>query len=100
MSKEKVIEIGELDTMEYVKEILSYLHEGISDVTVRGTGFNISKAVDVVLIARNKFMSTLVVEGINIGTTYVTLSSGKTVPRSWISIHVKKEVAGTEGPGM
>ncbi|MGB9730328.1 MAG: RNA-binding protein [Thermoprotei archaeon] len=100
MSKETVIEIGELDTMEYVKELLSHIHEGMNDITVKGTGFNISKAVDVVLIVRNKFVSTLVIKDINIGTTYVTLSNGKTVPRSWISIHVKKEVTGTERPSM
>lgn len=100
MSKEAVIEIGELDTMEYVKELLSHFHEGVSDITVKGTGFNISKAVDVVLIARNKFISTLIIKDINIGTTYITLSTGKTVPRSWISIHVKKEVTSAEGTGM
>jgi len=91
MSKNAIIEIGELDTMEYVKELISKFHEGANDIIVKGVGFNISKAVDVVLIVRNKFISTLVIENINIGTMYVTLSNtGKTVPRSWISIHVKQ----------
>lgn len=91
MSKNTVIEIGELDTMEYVKELISKFHEGASDIIVKGVGFNISKAVDVVLIVRNKFISTLAIENINIGTMYITLSNtGKTVPRSWISIHVRQ----------
>jgi DNA-binding protein Alba len=91
MSENTVIEIGELDTMEYVKELISKFHEGINDITVKGVGFNISKAVDVVLIVRNKFISTLAIENINIGTMYITSSNtGKTVPRSWISIHIRQ----------
>jgi DNA-binding protein Alba len=90
MSEENVIYIGRKPVMNYCLAVLTSLQDGTDRVSVQARGNNISKAVDVAEIVRNRYMEDLKVESIEIGTDELEADEGGTRNVSKISIVLKK----------
>jgi archaea-specific DNA-binding protein len=57
--QESVIYIGKKPTMNYVLAVVTQMNSGIPGLIVKARGNSISKAVDVVEIARHRFVTTI-----------------------------------------
>ena len=86
---DNVIFVGKKPNMSYVLAIVTQLNSGQNEVHVKARGQSISKAVDVVEIIKNKFMSDLKVSNISIGTD-VLKTEKETINVSRIDITIKK----------
>ncbi|RLE78681.1 MAG: DNA-binding protein Alba [Thermoprotei archaeon] len=63
--------IGKKPVMTYVLATILQFSGGASEVTLKARGRNISKAVDVAEVIRRKFLETVEVKEIKIGTETV-----------------------------
>ena len=93
MPSDNTVYIGKKDTMEYVLALVAQFHNS-KDVSVKARGKNISRAVDVVEIVRNRYVPGAKVRTIEIGTEKLTGEDGKTANVSSIEIFLTKEGAG------
>ena len=82
--------IGIKPTMTYVLSLVSQFHNNVAKVVVKARGRAISKAVDVVEIARNKFIKELRIESIDINSEEFKTDRGSRSV-SAMTITVKKE---------
>jgi len=92
MSKEQEtsVLVGKKPVMNYVLACLTLFHQGAKEVSVKARGRAISKAVDVVEIVRNRFLTDVKVKDIEIGTEQITGQDGRTLNTSTISIVLAK----------
>lgn len=90
MSDNNVVYIGSKPIMNYCLAVLSSLQQENSTVELKARGRAISSAVDVAEVTRNRFMSDLVVENIEIGTEELEGHEGRMRNVSTISIVLKK----------
>ena len=67
MEENQVI-VGKKHVMNYVTALMTMAKDGKKEIIVSARGRNISKAVDVVEIARRKFLEGLKIKKIEIGT--------------------------------
>jgi len=75
--------IGQKPTMNYVLAVLTNFNmSNAKEVTIKARGQAISTAVDVVEIARRKFIKDVNVRGINIGTEEMPLREGESANRN------------------
>ena len=81
--------IGTKPVMNYVLAVITQFNSGIGDVTLKARGKAISRAVDVAEIVRNRFLQSLTVKGIGIGTEELQAESG-TINVSSIEITLGK----------
>ena len=58
-SKDNVIYIGKKPTMNYVLAVVTQFNSGQKKVTIKARGNTISKAVDVMEISRNRFITSM-----------------------------------------
>ena len=79
--------------MEYVLVVVAGFHSS-NEVSVKARGRNISMAVDVVEIVRNRYVPDAKVKNIEIATEKLTGEDGKTANVSSIEIFLTKEGAG------
>jgi len=86
MEENSVIYIGDKPVMNYVLAVLTQLNRNTGAVTLKARGKSISRAVDTAEITRNRFMPSLKVEGITIGTENMPSEQGKTVNVSSMEI--------------
>jgi DNA-binding protein len=93
MSDKNVVYIGSKPIMNYCLAVLSALQQESSTVELKARGRAISSAVDVAEVTRNRFMSDLVVENIEIGTEELESREGSMRNVSTISIVLKKKGA-------
>jgi len=81
MAEEKtagnVVFIGIKPVMNYVLAVITQFNMGTGDVTLKARGKAISRAVDVAEIVRNRFLQSLNVKGIGIGTEELQVEGGK-----------------------
>ena len=83
--------IGPRPTMSYVFEVVAQLHSGAGPVVVKARGLAIAKAVDVVEVVRNKFLTGEVLVGaIRIETERLTNRSGRDTNVSSIAIPLER----------
>ena len=88
-TNENVIYVGNKPTMRYLLAVITEFNGGLSTkVAIKARGRAISKAVDVVEIVRNRFITNLKVEDIKIDTVTVTNDEGITKNVSSIEIYL------------
>jgi DNA-binding protein len=91
MAPENTIFIGKKGTMAYVLAAVTQMNQNGSDkVILKARGRAISKAVDVAEIVRNKFVTDVKVDKIDISTEEVSGEEGNTLKVSAIEIFMKK----------
>ena len=89
--EENTIFIGRKPSMNYVLAVATQFNSGAKRVSLKARGRAISKAVDVTEIVRNRFMTDLKVDDIQIGT--VNLQDEERpegINVSWIEIDLLK----------
>lgn len=75
---ENVVFIGVKPVMNYVLAVITQFNQGINEITLKARGKAISRAVDVAEIVRNRFLPTMVVKNISIGTETMQAEGGNT----------------------
>ncbi len=78
--------VGKKPAMSYVLAVLTGFQGGSKEVVVKARGRAISRAVDVVQIAKNRFLSNLQVKDIRLGTEQITDEQNRTLNVSTIEI--------------
>jgi DNA-binding protein Alba len=82
--------IGKKPLMDYVLAVVTHFESGMPEVVVKARGRNISIAVDVAEIVRNRFMNDAKVRTVQIGTEKLAGEDGKTANVSSIEIFLAK----------
>ena len=78
MSENNSVLIGRKPVMNYVLACITLFHGGAKEVNIKARGRAISRAVDVVEIARRRFLPDVKVHKINIGTEQLQIEGGNT----------------------
>jgi DNA-binding protein len=78
MSENNAVLIGRKPVMNYVLACITLFHGGAKEVNVKARGRAISRAVDVVEIARRRFLPDIKVQKINIGTQQLQIEGANT----------------------
>ena len=73
---ENVVFIGIKPVMNYVLAVITQFNMGGDEVTLKARGKAISRAVDAAEIVRNRFLQSLKVKSISIGTEELQAESG------------------------
>jgi DNA-binding protein len=91
MSKEEnVVYIGRKPVMSYVLAVITHFNmSNTKEVVLKARGMSITTAVDVAEITRRRFMNTLQVDKIEIGTEELTGEDGRTRGVSFMEINLK-----------
>lgn len=92
MSKEQnVVYIGKKPLMSYVLAVItSFNMPDAKEVVLKARGMSITSAVDVAEITRRRFMDTLAVDKITIGTEELTGDEGRLRGVSFIEIVLRR----------
>jgi len=77
-SAENVVFIGVKPVMNYVLAVITQFNEGFNEVVLKARGKAISRAVDVAEIIKNRFMSGINIDSININTEQMQGEHGQT----------------------
>ncbi|MBD3206394.1 DNA-binding protein Alba [Candidatus Bathyarchaeota archaeon] len=88
MEKSNIVFIGKKPVNNYVLACMTLIKSGHNEVVIKARGRNISRAVDVVEVLRNRYLPDADVANIKIGTESITGGDGPTNV-STIDIHVK-----------
>ena len=87
---DNVVYVGNKAPMNYVLAVITLFNEGNKNVILKARGRAISTAVDVCELTRNRFLSELKVEKIEIGTEELPRREGGTINTSTIEITLSK----------
>ncbi len=87
---DNVIYIGTKPFMNYVTAAMLQFNSGSNSTTVKARGKNISRAVDVVEVLRNRFMENVKIENITIGSEELKSREGRMTKVSIIEIGLKR----------
>ena len=90
MAEENIIYIGNKPVMNYVLAVVTQMNSGVSEVVLKARGRAISRAVDVAEIVRNRFISDVNVENIDISTEEIVGNEGTSSNVSAIEIKLNK----------
>jgi len=92
MSEEQnIVYIGRKPVMAYVLAVITHFNmSDAKDVVLKARGMSITTAVDVAEITRRRFMNTLNVDKITIGTEELTGEEGRPRAVSFIEITLKR----------
>jgi DNA-binding protein len=90
MSEENVVYIGNKPVMNYVLAVVTQMNSGIPEVILKARGRAISRAVDVAEIVRNRFITDVEVESIDISTEEIVNNEGSATNVSAIEIQLAK----------
>lgn len=77
MTEDNVVYIGNKPVMNYVLAVVTQFNNGASEVAVKARGKAISRAVDVVEVARNRFLAEAKVKDIKIATERIATDRGE-----------------------
>ena len=87
---QNVVYIGRKPVMSYVLAVITHFNTSdAKDVVLKARGMAITTAVDVAEITRRRFMNTLTVDKIEIGTEELKQEDGRTRAVSFMEIHLK-----------
>jgi DNA-binding protein len=92
-SQDSTVYIGKKPIMNYVLAVVTQVNSGIQSVTIKARGNSISRAVDVIEIARRKFLPNVVDpsgEGIVLKSEEMANEDGTRSKVSSIQINIKK----------
>ncbi|KYK27696.1 MAG: DNA-binding protein Alba [Theionarchaea archaeon] len=87
---DNVVYVGNKAPMNYVLAVITLFNEGNKTVILKARGRAISTAVDVCELTRNRFLSELEVEKVEIGTEELPRREGGTINTSTIEITLSK----------
>lgn len=90
MTEENTVFIGQKPPMNYVLAVVTQFHNGAKQVELKARGRAISRAVDVAEIVRNRFMTDLKVDKIDIGTEEIQDEKGEKLKVSTITVALVK----------
>ncbi|PAV07278.1 DNA-binding protein Alba [Methanosphaera cuniculi] len=90
MAEENIVYIGNKPVMNYVLAVVTQMNSGVTEVILKARGRAISRAVDVAEIVRNRFISDVDVESINISTEEIVGNEGTSSNVSAIEIKLSK----------
>ena len=91
LTEENVVYIGRKPVMSYVLAVITYLNASDStELVLKARGRAITTAVDVAEITRRRFINTLEVDKINIGTEQITGYEGRPRAVSFMEITLKQ----------
>ena len=88
--EDNTVFVGRKNTMGYVLAVVTQFNNGASEVNIKARGNLISRAVDVVEIIRNRFMTTAKLKSIDIKTEVMTSEDGSKSNVSAIEITLQK----------
>ena len=88
MEKSNIVFIGKKPVNNYVLACMTLIKSGHNEVVIKARGRNISHAVNVVEVLRNRYLPDAEVADIKIGTESIKGGDGPTNV-STIDIHVK-----------
>ena len=89
--EQNIVYIGRKPVMSYVLAVITHFNmPDAKDVILKARGMAITTAVDVAEITRRRFMNTLELEKITIGTEEMTEEEGRTRAVSFIEITLKR----------
>jgi DNA-binding protein len=91
MSEENVVYIGNKPVMNYVLAVVTQMNGGTSEVILKARGRAISRAVDVAEIVRNRFITDIGVQSIDICTEEIIGNEGTATNVSAIEILLRKD---------
>ncbi|MCD6384124.1 MAG: DNA-binding protein Alba [Thermoplasmata archaeon] len=91
MTEENVVYVGKKPTMNYVLAVVTLFNSGSDEIVIKARGKAISRAVDVAEIVKNRFINTVKVKDIQIGTESLSSEEGNDVNVSSIEITLAKE---------
>ena len=77
MENDDIVYIGNKPVMNYVLAVVTQFNSGADNVVIKARGRAISRAVDVVEVVRNRFMTDLSVKDILISTEKITSERGE-----------------------
>lgn len=77
MTDDNVVYIGNKPVMNYVSAVVTQFNNGASEVAVKARGRAISRAVDTVEVAKNRFLEGSKVKDIKIGTEKIATDRGE-----------------------
>lgn len=89
-TEDNVVFVGKKGTMSYVLAVVTQMNNGADEVTLKARGRAISRAVDVAEIVKNKFITGVKVQNIQIGTEEISTEEGNPLKVSAIEIKIKK----------
>ena len=90
MAEENIVYIGNKPVMNYVLAVVTQMNSGVTEVILKARGRAISRAVDVAEIVRNRFISYVDVESIDISTEEIVGNEGTSSNVSAIEIKLSK----------
>ena len=90
MAEENIVHIGNKPVMNYVLAVVTQMNSGVTEVILKARGRAISRAVDVAEIVRNRFISDVDVESIDISTEEIVGNEGTSSNVSAIEIKLSK----------
>lgn len=77
MTDDNVVYIGNKPVINYVLAVVTQFNNGASEVAVKARGRAISRAVDTVEVAKNRFLEGSKVKDIKIGTEKIATDRGE-----------------------
>jgi len=77
VENDDIVYIGNKPVMNYVLAVVTQFNSGADNVVIKARGRAISRAVDVVEVVRNRFMTDLSVKDILISTEKITSERGE-----------------------
>jgi DNA-binding protein len=87
--EENVVYIGKKPAMNYVLAVVTQFNNGAKKVAIKARGKMISRAVDVVEIVRNRFVTNAKIAGVELKTEEVTNEDGTKAKVSAIAINLE-----------
>lgn len=91
MTEENTVYVGKKGTMAYVLAVVTQMNQqGTKEVNIKARGKAISRAVDVAEIVKNKFVTDIKVNSINISTEEIQTEDGANLKVSAIEIKLIK----------
>ncbi len=90
MAEENIVYIGNKPVMNYVLAVVTQMNSGVTEVILKARGRAISRAVDVAEIVRNRFISDVDIESIDISTEEIVGNEGTSSNVSAIEIKLSK----------
>lgn len=84
-----VVFVGKKPTMAYVLAVITQFSEGMKEVHIKARGRSISRAVDVVEVVRNRFVTNMK-HSIEIGTEKIQAENNVQLNVSTIDIKLSK----------
>jgi DNA-binding protein len=88
---QNVVYIGRKPVMSYVLAVMTHLNRpDATEVVLKARGNAITTAVDTAEVTRRRFMETLQIDKIDVGTEELTQQDGRTRAVSTIEITLKR----------